>query len=109
MAAHTKTLVSASVKAKKSRAALSVRLATRGPVAAAKAKTHFLQLLDEVTRDREPITITKRGKVVAQLIPASEPQTLSKFDQVFGRMAGTGEVVGDIVSPDWEAWGPEWR
>jgi prevent-host-death family protein len=96
------------MKAKKSRGAPSVRSATRGPVAAAKAKTHFLQLLDEVARDRKPITITKRGRVIAQLVPASEPQTRSKFDQVFGRMAGTIKITGDIVSPDWEQWGPEW-
>jgi prevent-host-death family protein len=105
MAAHTKTLPASRTKTLKPK----VFRTAREPIAAAKAKTHFLQLLDDVARDREPITITKRGKVVAQLIPASEPQTLSNFDQVFGRMAGTGKVVGDIVSPDWEAWGPEWR
>ncbi len=109
MTAHTKPLILAAVKAKKSRAAPSIRSTTRGSVAAAKAKTHFLQLLDEVDRDREPITITRRGRVIAQLVPASEPQTLSKFDQVFGRMAGTIKITGDIVSPDWEQWGPEWR
>jgi prevent-host-death family protein len=82
---------------------------SREPIAAAKAKTHFLQLLDEVERDRQPITITKRGRVVAQLISASDPQPISKFDQIFGRMAGTIKITGDIVSPDWEPWGPEWR
>ncbi len=83
--------------------------AQRAPIAAAKAKTHFLQLLDQVDRDRQPITITKRGRIVAQLVPASDPAPVSAFDQVFGRMAGTMKITGDIVSPDWEAWGPEWR
>lgn len=79
------------------------------PVAAAKAKAHFLQLLDEVDRKGEVITITKRGRIVAQLVPAPQEGQVSNFDRVFGSMAGTGRIVGDIVSPDWEAWGPEWR
>ena len=109
MAAHSKPLSAPRIRTVKPKAIPSVRSAAREPIAAAKAKTHFLQLLDEVARDREPITITKRGKVVAQLVPASEPQELSKFDQVFGSMKGSVKILGDIVSPDWESWGPEWR
>jgi prevent-host-death family protein len=120
MAAHPKTFAGLAAKptVKKPRLAplkpaplkVAARPSTqRVPVAAAKAKTHFLQLLDEVARERQPITITKRGRIVAQLIPASEPVPVSAFDQVFGRMAGTMKITGDIVSPDWEAWGPEWR
>jgi prevent-host-death family protein len=85
------------------------RPALRGPIAASKAKAHFLQLLEEVERDRQTITITKRGRIVAQLSPAIEPQAVSAFDQVFGSMKGSVKITGDIVSPDWEAWGPEWR
>jgi len=115
MAAHPKPLPTLDLKsATKKLRVQSRKIAvaappTREPIAAAKAKTHFLQLLDEVDRDHLPITITKRGRVVAKLVPASEPQKISKFDQVYGRMAGTGRITGDIVSPDWEAWGPEWR
>jgi len=86
------------------------RLAEEGEfVAAAKAKAHLLQLLDKVANDRKPITITKRGRIVAQLVPPPEEEKISNFDRVFGSMRGTGRVIGDIVSPDWEAWGPEWR
>jgi prevent-host-death family protein len=81
----------------------------REPIPASKAKAHLLQLLDEVQRDGRPIVITKRGRIVAQLIPASEPQPLSAYDQLFGRSRGQIKILGDIVSPDWEAWGPEWR
>jgi prevent-host-death family protein len=118
MAAHPKPHASHDVSAHKyastqpanaKRKHLLKSHSNRGPIAAAKAKTHFLQLLDEVERDHRPITITKRGRVVAQLISASDPQPISKFDQVFGRMAGTVKITGDIVSPDWEQWGPEWR
>jgi len=115
MAAHPKPLPALDPKpaAKQPRLAplkiAAKPAAQRAPVAAAKAKTHFLQLLDEVDRDRQPITITKRGRVVAQLVPAAEPASISAFDQVFGSMKGSVKILGDIVSPDWEAWGPEWR
>ena len=46
--------------------------------------------------------LTKPGKPVATLVPAS-----SALDVVFGYMAGKVEIVGDIVGPvtpleDWE-------
>ncbi len=81
----------------------------RGPVAAAKAKAHFLQLLNEVEHDGKPIVITRRGKVVAHLIPPPEEKPVSNFDRVFGESRGLIKITGDIVSPDWESWGPEWR
>ena len=115
MAAHSKSLSSVcltSVVQTEKRPSLSVR-ASRGkprePIAAAKAKTHFLQLLDQVERDRQPVTITKRGRVVAQIIPATLQKEVSAFDQIFGRSKGQIKILGDIVSPDWESWGPEWR
>ncbi len=111
MAAHSKSLPSASkvIKARKQRPIAVMDISARPTIAAANAKTHLLRLLDEVARDRQPITITKRGRVVAQLVPASEPQAVSAFDQMFGRSKGQIKILGDIVSPDWESWGPEWR
>lgn len=69
---------------------------------AAKAKAQFLSLLDEVERKREPVTFTKKGRPVAQLIPLAikegDPLAVYKF--------GGGAIVGDIVSPanDPEDW-----
>ena len=74
-------------------------------VGAAEAKTHLLRLLDEVERTREPVTITKRGRVVGVLHPpASNPGK-----PTFGCMKGSIKILGDIVGPmdpDWEA---EWE
>lgn len=39
------------------------------------AKTHFAELLERVQRG-ERVTITKRGKAVAEIRPASAPDTL---------------------------------
>jgi prevent-host-death family protein len=118
MAAHPKphpakpvaALASASIKTLAARKNTSrQRHATHEPIAAAKAKTHFLRLLDQVEESGQPITITKRGRVVAQLISAPAPSNISAFDQIYGRSKGKIRILGDIISPDWKFWGPEWR
>ena len=71
-------------------------------VPAGKFKSTCLQLLDAAAQG-ETITITKRGKIVARLIPP-EAEKPSQFVSLFGRMKGKGKVLGDIVSPDFTAW-----
>jgi prevent-host-death family protein len=64
-------------------------------IPAAEFKAKCLRLLDEVARQRRPIIITKRGKPVAKLVPVEEQVTAP----LFGRMAGTTKICGDIVNP----------
>jgi prevent-host-death family protein len=61
-------------------------------VSAASFKAECLRLLDEVARQRQPIIVTKRGKPVAKLVPADEGPI-----DLFGRMAGTIRICGDII------------
>ncbi|TLY60201.1 MAG: type II toxin-antitoxin system Phd/YefM family antitoxin [Gammaproteobacteria bacterium] len=63
-------------------------------IPAGKFKAKWLQLIDRVARRREPIVITKRGKPVAKLVPLDEPRPSAPL---FGYMAGTAEIRGDIV------------
>jgi prevent-host-death family protein len=63
-------------------------------VAAAEFKANCLRLMDEVAQQRRPIIITKRGKPVAKLVPV-EQQPID----LFGYMAGTATICGDIISP----------
>jgi prevent-host-death family protein len=67
-------------------------------IAAGEFKAKCLHLLDEVAQLRAPLIITKRGKPVAKLVPIDD-----KPVDIYGRMAGTGRILGDIVSPldDW--------
>jgi prevent-host-death family protein len=69
-------------------------------IAAGVFKAQCLGLLDEVQQQRKEIVITKRGKPVARLIPVDE-----KPPTIFGRMKGTGRILGDIFSTgeSWEA------
>jgi prevent-host-death family protein len=64
-------------------------------IAAGDFKARCLALMDEVEKTREPITITKRGKPVARVVPIECP----KEDDIFGFMTGKAEITGDIVSP----------
>ncbi len=71
-------------------------------IAAGEFKAKCLHLLDEVAEQRAPLIITKRGKPVAKLVPIDDnPVTL------FGRMAGTIRILGDIVGSPLEEseWG----
>jgi prevent-host-death family protein len=63
-------------------------------VAAADFKTNCLRLMDEVAQQRRPIVITKRGKPVAKLVPVEEESI-----DLFGYMAGTAKICGDIIGP----------
>ncbi len=71
-------------------------------IPAGKFKATCLAVLDEVQRERSEILITKRGKPVARLVPVEDT-----VPEIFGRMKGTGIILGDIVSPIGEIWDAE--
>jgi prevent-host-death family protein len=63
-------------------------------IAAAEFKANCLRLMDEVAQQRRPIIITKRGKPVAKLVPVDKEAI-----DLFGRMAGSIKICGDIIGP----------
>ena len=70
-------------------------------IAAGEFKAKCLGILDEVQRQRKEITITKRGKPIAKLVPVN-----NRPPSFIGSMKGTMEIVGDIIAPidvKWEA------
>lgn len=72
-------------------------------IPAGQFKAKCLQIMDQVARSRQPVTITKRGKPVAKIVPADDP---GEREPLFGYMAGTAEIRGDIVQPldvEWSA------
>ena len=62
-------------------------------IAAGAFKAGCLGLLDEVEQQRSEIVITKRGRPVARLVPIGESASA-----IFGRLKGTGRIIGDIFS-----------
>jgi len=74
-------------------------------VAISEFKAKCLGILEEVRKTRKPIRITRFGEPVADVVPpAPKPRPKSWL----GSMAGSVEIVGDIVGPigsfdDWDA------
>ena len=103
MAIASKTLLQvADTAATKSSKKSTLEKPLRSPrtLAASKAKTHLLELLDAVDRDRTSVTITKRGRPVATLQPIKEATARG----IFGCMKGTGQITGDVVGPEPDVW-----
>ena len=72
-------------------------------IAAARFKAQCLELMDRVRATGEPLLITNKGRPVAKLVPAN-----ARGRSLLGCLAGTIEVIGDIVGPvvapeEWEA------
>ena len=63
-------------------------------IAAASFKANCLRLMDEVAQQRTSLVITKRGKPIAKLVPIDD-----KPIDLFGYMAGTIKICGDIIGP----------
>jgi len=57
-------------------------------------KARCLRVMEEVKKYRTPVVITKKGRPVAKLVPLDTPAT-----DVFGCMAGSARIVGDIEAP----------
>ena len=57
-------------------------------------KARCLRVMEEVKKYRTPVVITKTGRPVAKLVPPDEPAT-----DVFGCLAGSARIVGDIEAP----------
>ncbi len=69
-------------------------------ISATEFKAKCLKLIDEVAQTHEPLVVTKRGKPVAKVVPIESEEP----DSWFGYMAGTIEIVGDIIEPIEQEW-----
>ena len=75
-------------------------------IAISEFKAKCLGILEEVRKTRRPIRVTRFGVPVAEVVP---PSPLESKGRRLGCMAGTAEILGDIVGPtgsldDWGAW-----
>jgi prevent-host-death family protein len=69
-------------------------------IPAGQFKATCLRVMDRVRRTRESVVITKRGKPVARLGPIAEEATVP----LFGYLAGTVTIRGDVIGPTGETW-----
>jgi prevent-host-death family protein len=80
------------------------RSASPAPVmiAAGVFKARCFELMDEVARTRRRLVVTKRGRAVVEVIPASPLPTPDPF---FGALRGVITIEGDLGAP--EPWDPD--
>ncbi|MGH9413074.1 MAG: type II toxin-antitoxin system Phd/YefM family antitoxin [Terriglobales bacterium] len=74
-------------------------------IAVSEFKATCAAVLEHVRKTKQPVTITRFGKPVAQLVPPPSPRGRRNW---LGCMADVTEIKGDIVGPigsedDWEA------
>jgi prevent-host-death family protein len=65
-------------------------------IAISEFKAKCLSLLEEVSKTKTPLRVTRRGKALADVIPASPGAEERTW---LGSMAGSIDIVGDIISP----------
>ena len=63
-------------------------------------KARCLELMDEVATTGQDVVVTKRGRPVARLAPLAPPAERD----LFGCMAGSVQVHGDLTAPLGDAW-----
>lgn len=65
-------------------------------VAISEFKAKCLSLLEEVSKTKMPLRVTRRGKAIADVVPASSDMEERSW---IGSMSESLEITGDIVSP----------
>ena len=65
-------------------------------IAVSKFKATCLSVLKRVSQTRKPIRVTRFGKPIAEIVP---PAPLKRPKNWLGSMAGTVQILGDIVGP----------
>jgi prevent-host-death family protein len=65
-------------------------------IAISEFKAKCLALLEEVSKTKTPLRVTRRGKPLADIIPIHSDGDERSW---LGSMAGSVKITGDIVSP----------
>jgi prevent-host-death family protein len=73
-------------------------------IGAARFKAECLKLIDQITEDHEPVTITKRGKPVAVLNPIASKEPVSILGALQGTVLRYDDPFASAADPaDWNA------
>jgi antitoxin (DNA-binding transcriptional repressor) of toxin-antitoxin stability system len=65
-------------------------------IAIGKFKTHCYKLLDQSQKENKQITITRKGKAIAQIVPLREN---IKKPSIFGMMKNIASINSDLLDP----------
>lgn len=70
-------------------------------VSASDLKNSWHEFLERVSRARQEVVVTRYGRPIARLSPYDGP---GDGGGIFGSLAGSVTVHGDIIAPAGEAW-----
>jgi prevent-host-death family protein len=73
---------------------------TEMKVASSEVKAGWHDYLDQVSREHRVIVVTRYGRPIARLVPHQDEDGTG----IFGALAGTVRIHGDIVAPIDEQW-----
>jgi len=63
-------------------------------------KAKCMNLVEQVAKTKHPLRITKHGRVIAQVVPASSAPKADFLDSLKGTLTINGDIVGSIVSDE---------
>ena len=66
-------------------------------------KTHALRIIEKIAETREQITITKRGKPIARVVPYQEQDGKPKAGKLAQYLVYEKDIVSPIDEAVWEA------
>ena len=67
-------------------------------------KASCLEVLERVRRTGEAVTITKRGKPIARLVPTTDAAEAPPQKALLGSVEVLGDIVGPVGAPSvWDA------
>jgi prevent-host-death family protein len=70
-------------------------------VSASELKNSWHEFLERVSRGRQEVVVTRYGRPIARLSPYDGP---GGAGGIFGCLAGTVTVHGDLIAPAGESW-----
>jgi prevent-host-death family protein len=75
-------------------------------MAAGEFKAKCLGVMAEVNSTGQPVLVTKRGKLLARVLPVEDQTPKESPESIFGCLRHMGVITGDIVSSEYtdEAW-----
>jgi prevent-host-death family protein len=65
-------------------------------VAISEFKAKCLSLLEEVSKTKTPLRVTRRGQAIADVVPVTPPVAERSW---IGSLSGSIDIVGDIIAP----------
>jgi prevent-host-death family protein len=75
---------------------------SRDVVSASELKARCSEVIERVATERHVVTVTKRGKPVARIVPLESTATTTLIGYARGRLTVTGDLLAPI-DVEWEA------